>query len=165
MVLTKSVFIPLNVPPMSRKAGAFSKVSANAAVQVSGLGEEKPLVKIGDSAYEGEWTDLVGSEMYFNNATGAYVGKSRERIMLRPMRLHHKEEDVEAIEPKKRPHILDQIRIMNSEMAKSSSGNSTSEAATQMDVAEVAAAAAAVTAATIQDPASSASLDVTMEDA
>ncbi|KAG5362943.1 Transcription factor tau 55 kDa subunit [Yarrowia sp. B02] len=157
---TVSVFIPLNVPPMSRKAGASSKVSSTAPVQISGLTEDKPLVKIGDSAYEGQWTELVGSEMYFNGATGEYVGKSRERIMLKPMRLQHKQDEVMA-EPKKRPHILDQVHAINEERAKQA-GESAPEA--PVDSVDLEVAAAAVTAASIQDPDTAASLDVTMED-
>lgn len=141
---------------MSRKAGASSKVSSNAPVQVSGLTEDKPLVKIGDSAYEGQWTELVGSEMYFNGATGEYVGKSRERIMLKPMRLHHKQDEVMP-EPKKRPHILDQVQAINEERGKQEG------AAAETVYLEV--AAAAVTAASMGDEEVAAgSLDVTMVD-
>lgn len=146
---------------MSRKAGASSKVSSNAPVQISGLTEDKPLVKIGDSAYEGQWTELVGSEMYFNGATGEYVGKSRERIMLKPMRLYHKQDEA-MLEPKKRPHILDQVHAINEERAKQAGEESTAEVPVDSVVLEV--AAAAVTAASIQDPDTAASLDVTMED-
>lgn len=131
-------------------------MSSNAPVQVSGLTEDKPLVKIGDSAYEGQWTELVGSEMYFNGATGEYVGKSRERIMLKPMRLHHKQDEVMP-EPKKRPHILDQVQAINEERGKQEG------AAAETVYLEV--AAAAVTAASMGDEEVAAgSLDVTMVD-
>ncbi|CAG78559.2 histidine phosphatase superfamily [Yarrowia lipolytica] len=160
---TVSVFIPLNVPPMSRKAGASSKVSSNAPVQISGLTEDRPFVKIGDSAYEGQWTELVGSEMYFNGATGEYVGKSRDRIMLKPMRLHHKQDEV-MLEPKKRAHILDQVHAINEERAKQAGETTSGAPVDSVDSVDLEVAAAAVTAASIQDPDTAASLDVTMED-
>ncbi len=162
-LLTQSVFIPLNVPPMSRKAGASSKVSSNAPVQISGLTEDRPFVKIGDSAYEGQWTELVGSEMYFNGATGEYVGKSRDRIMLKPMRLHHKQDEV-MLEPKKRAHILDQVHAINEERAKQAGETTSGAPVDSVDSVDLEVAAAAVTAASIQDPGTAASLDVTMED-
>jgi hypothetical protein len=55
---------------MSGVAGR--RVLSQLSFQASGLHEDKPLIKVGEDIYRGDWQDITGTELY---VTG---GKSTE---------------------------------------------------------------------------------------
>lgn len=71
------VLLPLDTSgqPVTPKTGDL---------EIADLESEKPLFKIGEHVYEGEWTDIVGTEVY-TDPQGHYIGKTRDRIKLTPV--------------------------------------------------------------------------------
>ncbi|PRT53812.1 Transcription factor tau subunit [Wickerhamiella sorbophila] len=53
-------------------------------LEIADLKEETPLFKIGRQVYEGQWSRVVGTEIY-TDRQGDYIGKTRDRITLQPV--------------------------------------------------------------------------------
>ncbi|CDK29048.1 unnamed protein product [Kuraishia capsulata CBS 1993] len=84
-----------------------SSVDPNSTLRISGLETENPLLKINHTAYQGEWTNLNGSELIFNE-NGEFVAKSAYRLNLTAGTLvpKGKDEDAEGPSTTKRYSLL-----------------------------------------------------------
>ncbi|KAK9371053.1 hypothetical protein V1509DRAFT_615638 [Lipomyces kononenkoae] len=72
--------------------------------QVANLHTGRPLISIGSRVYEGQWEDIIGTDMFFNQEA-ELIGISRQQIKLFPGKLV-KKEDVQA-EDEGRLHGID----------------------------------------------------------
>ncbi|KAK9469936.1 hypothetical protein V1512DRAFT_245368 [Lipomyces arxii] len=78
-------YLPLDLSLAAQSLDNISKF------QIINLHTAHPLISIGNSVYEGDWEDLVGTDMFFNK-DAELIGTSREQIRLHPGRLVKKEE-------------------------------------------------------------------------
>lgn len=93
------VLVPLDMSglPVTPKTGDL---------EIADLKEEAPLFKIGQQVYEGQWSHVVGTEIY-TDRQGDYIGKSRDRITLQPVQT-----DVP-----KRTKLIDRIKEIDEQKA------------------------------------------------
>lgn len=106
---TTSVYIPLDMSQDVYRGGPSyeSVIPAGAGFQVVEIASDKPMFKIGDKVFEGDWQNIVGTEVY-TDVEGRPVGSSRTRIQLNPASLEDKTEEVKP--SGKKESLLDRIK-------------------------------------------------------
>ncbi|KAK9471977.1 uncharacterized protein V1510DRAFT_418921 [Dipodascopsis tothii] len=87
-------------------------IEGDGRIQHVDLHTARPLVSVGSMVYEGQWEDMVGTNMYFDRE-GNLIGSSRTQIGLKPGRLVKKDElekqrDGDALK-RREPTLMEKI--------------------------------------------------------
>ncbi|KAK9458548.1 uncharacterized protein V1516DRAFT_133791 [Lipomyces oligophaga] len=85
----EDVFIPLDLSKFPQNLENTSNF------QLRSLNSDHPLVAVGSKVYEGDWNDLVGTDMFFDQ-DGHVLGVSRTQITLNPGKLISKDDRTES---------------------------------------------------------------------
>jgi transcription factor C subunit 7 len=122
---TATVYVPLDMGQDVFGPLSESVIPVGASFQMVDIESDKPMFKIGEKVFEGDWQNMVGTEVY-TDTEGLPVGTSRTRIQLYPATLQEKSEEGKA--PAKRGGLLGRVQEINlKRQAKELSINGNSE--------------------------------------
>lgn len=107
---TVTVYVPLDMGQDTFGPLSESVIPAQAPFQAVEFDSDKPMFKIGENVFQGEWQDMVGTEVY-TDVEGKSIGTSRTRIQLFPSTLQEKSEQFGA--GAKKESLVDRIKKIN----------------------------------------------------